>query len=94
MEKTIDQEYACRDCDFTSPIPNEVCPSCSGRMVALDAPMPVKKKESSDSDDELLSDEEIAADEEGTELSLEKLKEEESEEDDEPFMNEDDPESY
>lgn len=78
-DQSADQEYACEDCGFTSPLTNDVCPSCSGRMTALNAP--ARAQEGGEADPE---DEEAAGDftdsNDGA-LSLERLQEEESRDD-------------
>ncbi|QQG50020.1 MAG: hypothetical protein HZB70_00320 [Candidatus Berkelbacteria bacterium] len=82
MEHTVDQEFACEDCGFTSPIPNEICPNCSGRMMTLDAPAKHRSAVSESDEDESLSEQtEGGGAEDGQELSLERLQEEESQDD-------------
>lgn len=80
MEHTVDQEFACEDCGFTSPVPNEICPNCSGRMMALDAPAKHRAAVSESDEDEALGDP-TAELEEGQEVSLERMREEESQDD-------------
>jgi predicted RNA-binding Zn-ribbon protein involved in translation (DUF1610 family) len=78
---TTDQEYACEDCGFTSPLSDDVCPNCGGKMTALDAPVKARTNSTDDStdthDDEALT----SADADGGALSLERLQEEESRDD-------------
>lgn len=76
--QTTDQEFACEDCGFTSPLTNDVCPNCSGRMVALDGPVRAKGEDSEGGDDSDFSDAEGGA------LSLESLQEQESRDEYEP----------
>lgn len=75
-----DQEFACEDCGFTSPLTDDVCPNCSGRMVALDGPP--KRAANSEADEAGLTDESSSGEsEDGGALSLERLQEEESRDD-------------
>lgn len=82
MENTspVDQEFACEDCGFTSPLTNDVCPNCSGRMTALDASPQAKGDGSSDEATDVVD----AVDAEGGALSLESLQEQESREESQP----------
>lgn len=76
MENNLptDQEFACEDCGFTSPLTNDVCPNCSGRMTALDSVPRTKGDETNSAD----SGDAEYADVEGGALSLESLQEQES----------------
>jgi|GEM_PF-1475303 len=85
MEPSVDQEFACEDCGFTSPVPNDVCPSCGGRVAALNAPTKPKADAADENGEPALDDASLEAgiDEtnEAGELSLEQLQERESAED-------------
>ncbi len=75
-----DQEFACEDCGFTSPLSDDACPNCGGRMTALDAP--IKPKASGDGNTDMVDDPELTnADEDGGAISLESLQEQESRDD-------------
>lgn len=77
----VDQEFACEECGFTSPIANEICPNCSGRMLALDAPSKRKTAIDDSEEDDLADSSGGPTDEEGQELSLQQLQEKELAED-------------
>lgn len=77
----VDQEFACEDCGFTSPLTNDVCPNCSGRMTALDAAPHAKGDGAGDDESEVGVD---AVDAEGGALSLESLQEQETREESQP----------
>ncbi len=83
MENTspTDQEFACEDCGFTSPLTNDVCPNCSGRMTALTGTAPKASDDETDNvgNDTDLSD--LSGDDDGGALSLESLQEQESRDD-------------
>jgi len=82
-----DQEFACEDCGFTSPLTNDVCPNCSGRMVGLDAP--VKKASTGEGDplDPDPSEEAVTDTEDSGALSLESLQEQESRDDHDDYSD-------
>jgi len=61
------EEYICENCGFTSPVPNDSCPECGGKMSSLDG----KQAQTDDSDE--YADQNAA---DGTE-SLEDLREQE-----------------
>lgn len=75
-----DQEFACEDCGFTSPLTDDVCPNCGGRMTALDAPIKKGGAEKDANVDDTVDGAEDAytGTEDGSALSLERLQEEES----------------
>lgn len=83
MTQQLQEEYMCAACGFTTPVPNDACPSCGAQMDSLGPAAPVadESEESDDPHDINLTDEQIAAgNEDGTE-SLEALQEKEGEED-------------
>ncbi len=89
-EQVVDQEFICEDCGNTTPVPNEICSSCSGHMISLDAKP--KKGETAEGDDDVdtldFSDtEEVGGS--STVESLEDLQAKEAE-DDQPLYNTDD----
>ena len=86
MENNLpnDQEFACEDCGFTSPLTNDVCPNCSGRMTALDSAPRTKGDEGAGTES---GDDAEFADADSGALSLESLQEQESKDE---FQAEDD----
>ncbi len=90
-EQVVDQEFICEDCGNTTPIPNEICSSCGGHMISLDAKP--KKGEAAEGDEDAdilgISDTEEVGDSSTVE-SLEDLQAKEAEEDDQPLYNTDD----
>lgn len=75
-EQTTAEEFICEDCGTTTPVANESCTSCGGRLVPVDAIREPTDHELSAEDDDLS----VPVDESGSE-SLESLAEKELNED-------------
>lgn len=74
------EEFICEDCGTTTPVSNDSCTSCGGRLVPVDAMREPTDHELSAEDEELSDDLSTAVDESGSE-SLESLAEKELNED-------------
>jgi hypothetical protein len=68
------EEYICEECGTTTPVKNDSCPSCGGKLMPFDA-----EPEEVESDDDLFSGVEESTD--GGSESLESLAEDELNED-------------
>lgn len=92
MEDVITQEFACESCGNTTPIPNETCTVCGGKMFDVNAPTkPSKAIATGDETDDEIDDsaEAPSEEDEGTFESLEDLQAKEAAEDDESDYNQD-----
>ena len=81
---TVDEQYICDECGYTSPIANERCPDCGSAMSALHDEKPKAKALDGESEEDLAEE---GMDSEAPK-SLETLQNEEQEESDKEYQNE------